>query len=46
VEDHGQALDMANDYQPRDKIVDRTIIASMKSHEDDTLISLVLQTNA
>jgi hypothetical protein len=29
-----------------DKIVDHTIFASMKSHENDTLISLVLQTNA
>jgi hypothetical protein len=29
-----------------DKIVDRTIFASMKNHEDNTLISLVLQTNA
>jgi hypothetical protein len=46
VEDHDQALDMANEHQPRDKIVNRTIIAFMKSHEDDTLISLVLQTNA
>jgi hypothetical protein len=29
-----------------DKIVDHTIFASIKSHEDDTLISLELQTNA